>query len=98
LELEYLGRIVQLELKILWGVIQLELDALRSVVQLELDNHCHVIQLELGILWGVIQLELDVRLLNRSIKAWTLTTASCKSNPSFAILVVSRHVIFSPTC
>jgi hypothetical protein len=57
LELEYPGRITQLELEILWGVIKLELD-IRS----------HVDQLELDILYRDVQLELDVRLVNRSIK------------------------------
>jgi hypothetical protein len=85
LELEYPGRIVQLELEILW-----------EVVQLERDLRYHVIQLELDVLCCDVQLELDVHLVNRSIKAYILTTASCESNPSFAILVVSLHVIFLP--
>jgi hypothetical protein len=85
LELEYPGQIMQLELEILL-----------EVVQLELDIHCHVIELELDVLCYDAQLELDVRLVNRSIKAYILTTASCKSNPSFAILVVSLPVIFFP--
>jgi hypothetical protein len=83
LELEYPGRIIQLELEILWGVVQLELDISDHVVQLELDVLC-----------CDVQLELDVRLVNRSIKSYLLITASCKSNSSFAILVVSPHVIF----
>jgi hypothetical protein len=76
-----------LELEILWEVIQLELDVLRSVVQLKLDVLC-----------CDVQLELDDRLVNRSIKAYILSTAFCESNPSLAILVVSLHVIFSHTC
>jgi hypothetical protein len=76
-----------LELEILWEVIQLELDVLRSVVQLKLDVLC-----------CDVQLELDDCLVNRSIKAYILSTAFCESNPSLAILVVSLHVIFSHTC
>jgi hypothetical protein len=76
-----------LELEILWEVIQLELDVLRSVVQLKLDVLC-----------CDVQLELDDRLVNRSIKAYILSTAFCESNPSLAILVVRLHVIFSHTC
>jgi hypothetical protein len=87
LELEYPGRIVQLELEILW-----------SVIQLELDIRCRVVQLELDVLYCDVQLELDDRLVNSSIKASILTTALCESNPSLPILVLSLHVIFSHTC
>jgi hypothetical protein len=98
LELEYLGGIIQLELNVLWEVIQLELDVHRIVVQLELYIRCHVVQLELYVLCCNVQLELDDRLVNRSIKAYILTTAFYKSNPSLVILVVSLHIIFFHTC
>jgi hypothetical protein len=98
LEVEYPGRIIQLELVILWSVVQLELDIRCHVVQLELDIRCRVVQLELDVLYCNVQLELDDRLVNSSIKAYILINAFCESNPSLAILVVSLHVIFSHTC
>jgi hypothetical protein len=86
-----------LELETHCHVIQLELDVLRIVFQLELDIRCPVVQLELDVLCCDVQLELDDRLVNRSIKAYILTTAFCESNPSLAILVISLHVIFFHT-
>jgi hypothetical protein len=99
LELEYPDRIIQLKLEILWGVVQLELETRCHVIQLDLEFPCSDIQLELDARCRVVQMELDVHLVNRSIKAYSFNHCFLRvKHPSIAILVVSLHVIFSPTC